>query len=318
MDKISIIVPIYNVENYLERCIKTIVNQTYKNLEIILINDGSTDNSLDICKKYAKYDDRIRLIDKPNGGVSSARNIGLKIATGNYIGFVDGDDWIDKNMYKDLMKIVSKYHLDIAITGIFGKINTTKLINDKFILFTREQALVELFKSTYIQSFLWQKIFKKELFEKIKFPEGKIYEDQFIMYKLFNKCHKIGYINKRHYYYRDTPNSILNKSFSLNDLSLIDSTYNMIKFAQQNYPASSNYIIENYVRQNLVILKRMMTAKYYDYELVKNIQLNIKPYIKIYLLSKHKLITKIVGLMLVINLKFTINLYKFLLKLDLV
>ncbi len=114
MPKISIIVPVYNVENYLKKCLDSIVNQTFKDIEIILINDGSTDNSLNICKEYAKKDHRIRLINKPNGGLSSARNVGIDLSTGEYLGFVDSDDWIALNMYEKLYNLCKIFNADIS------------------------------------------------------------------------------------------------------------------------------------------------------------------------------------------------------------
>ncbi|ONI37914.1 hypothetical protein AN639_06770 [Candidatus Epulonipiscium fishelsonii] len=151
MPKVSIIVPVYNVAPYLDKSIRSILDQSLKDIEIILINDGSTDNSLDICKKYAKKDNRIRLVNKSNGGVSSARNIGLDIATGEYIGFVDPDDWIDKDMYLIMYKKITEHNCDICLC---------------------DHYITDGIKKYAIKNELYEKIYKKEeLIKKIVIPK---------------------------------------------------------------------------------------------------------------------------------------------------
>lgn len=212
MKKISIIVPIYNTEKYLEKCLESIISQDYKNLEIILINDGSTDNSLSICKKYERKDKRIKLINNDHLGVAESRNIGLKYATGDYIGFVDSDDFIDKDMYKTLIDFSEKYNADISMCRFCYFNDDSEIITEKsnsqFCKLNSEQALNFLLVDKVITNHLTLKLFKKELFKNILFPKEKKFEDISTMYKLINKSNKIIYITRQLYYYRVRYDSI--------------------------------------------------------------------------------------------------------------
>lgn len=223
--KLSIIVPVYNVEKYLEKCIDSILNQDYKNFELILVNDGSTDRSLEICKRYLSADKRIKLINKPNGGLSSARNAGLDIACGQYIGFVDSDDWIEKDMYYTLLNIADKYKSDIVQCEYESVMEDNyKINNNQSIVtnFTNVQAIDQMYGDRYISSTVtWNKIYDKKLFENIRFPIGKLHEDEFTTYKLLYESKIVTCTNKKLYYYRKTPNSIMNSKFSVKRLDII-------------------------------------------------------------------------------------------------
>ena len=177
---VSIIVPVYNVEKYLSKCIDSILAQTYKNLEIILVDDGSKDNSGTICDEYSKKDKRIKIIHKPNGGISDVRNHGLKIATGDYIGFVDSDDYIAEDMFETLVSLLEKNDADISIVSFYEYYNG-KLIgvreNENVEIMNKVEAIKELLIDRKIQSYTWNKLFKKELFDGLQFPVGKNFED---------------------------------------------------------------------------------------------------------------------------------------------
>ena len=164
---ISVIVPVYNVEKYLEKCVSSIVNQTYKNLEIMLVDDGSTDSSGKMCDEFAKKDDRIKVIHKPNGGLSDARNSALKIAKGDYIGFVDSDDYIADDMFETLCDLMEDNNSDISIVS-FYEIYNNKLIgvrdSKELENMTKLEAMKELLIDSKIQSYAWNKLFKRELF----------------------------------------------------------------------------------------------------------------------------------------------------------
>ena len=205
-DKISIIVPIYNVEKYLKRCLDSIINQTYKNMEIILVNDGSKDDSLKICKEYTKKDKRIILIDQENAGLSMARNNGIDKATGDYIGFVDSDDVISLYMYDYLIKSIKESNSDISLC-LFKSFNKDiKFSNNyKNISLGKENAIRELLIDRKIPSHANDKLFKKELFNGIRFPKGKKYEDIPVIYKLFLKANNISLVDTElyGYYLRD-------------------------------------------------------------------------------------------------------------------
>lgn len=215
--KISVIVPIYKVENYLEKCITSIINQTYKNLEIILVDDGSPDRCGDICDKFAKMDNRIKVIHKENGGLSSARNSGIDISTGDYISFIDSDDWISNDLYETLITILNEEN-DIDIIEYKSKEVSEREINLKiydtksYEIFNNEGALKSHFNSKYFYISACSKIYKKNLFDNIKFPIGKLAEDLHTTYKLFYKARKLAYIDYTGYYYYRRPDSIMGTS----------------------------------------------------------------------------------------------------------
>ena len=224
MATVSVIVPIYNVERYVEKTIVSIINQSYKDLEIILVNDGSTDNSLKICRDFAKIDDRIIVLDKKNGGLSDARNYGIEKSKGEYILFVDGDDYIHYQMVEILYNCAQKSSSDMVICN-FTRVNENENTVDTKIdlnqlkninTYTNTEALHKLFISdTYlIFSVAWNKLYKRSLFHEVRFPYGKIHEDEFTSYKLIDLADKIGYINIPLYYYVRREGSIVSSGIT--------------------------------------------------------------------------------------------------------
>lgn len=216
---ISVIIPIYNVEPYLEKCINSIVNQTYSKLEIILVNDGSTDNCLKICKKYQDRDSRIIVVNKKNGGLSDARNCGIQKARGNYLFFVDSDDYVNINIINLLYNDLINGKCDISCC-LFKKINENEIIDDDNILnkkrkvYNSHDAIEKLLYQKGLTNSAWGKLYKKELFDSIKFPVGDICEDLAIMYKLFALSNKISVNKSQYYYYLQRSDSIINSSFN--------------------------------------------------------------------------------------------------------
>ena len=227
-DLISIIVPVYNVEKYLDRCIDSIINQTYKNIEIILVDDGSTDQSSIICDKYSKLDKRIKTIHKKNGGLSSARNTGLDIAKGNLLGFVDGDDYIDSNMIEELYKNIIKTKADIVICN-FVRFDEEK---ETFNKYSKKKFIVEekdkynyLFNEYRIPTVVqWNKLFKKEVFKDIEYKKGKINEDEFTVCSELNNAKRISYYLEPFYHYYQRNNSIMG-SYNINRFETIFEAY---------------------------------------------------------------------------------------------
>ena len=204
MTKLSIIVPVYNVEKYLEKCIDSILHQKFHEFEIILVDDGSKDSSGILCEEYAKHDNRIIVKHKQNGGQSSARNLGLEIAMGEYIGFVDSDDWIHEDMYEILMNNAERKNYDIVAcnimmmksTGTFNPINKSSSNQE----FNRVSAMNEIYKNKILTFSPCNKIYKRELFTGLRFVEGIILEDKDISYKLVDKSENIFYTNDILYY----------------------------------------------------------------------------------------------------------------------
>ena len=196
MHKVSVIVTVYNTEKYVEECIISLINQTYKNIEVILIDGGSTDKTPEICHKYEKEYENISVVHKENEGVSAARNRGIEEATGDYILFVDGDDWIENNTIEALVWLEEENESDIAFIIKAGNEHSTGevMIGDgkKMILHILEISAGEV----------WGKLFKKQIFEDVKFPEGKLHEDLYVMPTIFLKCKKIVAYHKGLYHYR--------------------------------------------------------------------------------------------------------------------
>lgn len=208
---ISVIVPVYKVEKYLEKCIESIVNQSYSNLEIILVDDGSPDFCGKICDIYAERDSRIKVIHKKNGGLSTARNAALDIMQGDYVGFVDSDDYIDLKMYEYLFNHIIEYKADISICEFRkiyesnGEIQADNL--ETIQCLNNSQAMELLIGDEIIGSQPCNKLFKAELFENIRFPEGRVYEDIAIMHRVFSKANRVVCSSKMMYNYFIRENS---------------------------------------------------------------------------------------------------------------
>lgn len=239
--KISIIVPIYNVEQYLDKCVESLVNQTYNNLEIILVDDGTKDKSGEMADLWSIKDDRIKVIHKKNGGLSDARNAGMKIATGDYIAFVDSDDWINYKMYEILINNLEEYNADISVCAVKkvyeeDVVNEKQVINKYICMFTAEEALENLIDEGILKQTVWNKLYKREVISNIYFEFGKIHEDEFWTYQIFGKCKKIVYTDEQLYYYLQRPGSIMNKSFSIERLAGLEARNKRVNYIEQNFP----------------------------------------------------------------------------------
>lgn len=205
---ISVIVPVYKVEPYIHQCIDSIIKQTYKDLEILLIDDGSPDNCGTICDEYAKQDSRIKVFHTENRGLSAARNLGLKEAKGEYIGFVDSDDWIEPYMYEKLFEAIQENKADISFCGYWKEYDSaTETFDYPKTVFTRQEALSTLLDRK-MENNVWNKLFSKELFQEIHFPEGRNYEDSYIMHVIMGKAKRIVTIPDVYVHYRKRAGSI--------------------------------------------------------------------------------------------------------------
>ena len=218
-EKITVIVPVYNVENYLNKCLDSLINQTYKNLEIIVINDGSTDNSGEICQEYAQKDNRIIYVEQENGGLSDARNAGLERMTGSYVTFVDSDDWVEPNYVEVLHNKLIGYQADIAIGNYYSYNEDEAMyyfhVNSESYyekLYDNISIFENLYDAKQMKSFslisAWGKLYKAELFDYIRFDKGKLGEDGYINQKLYLLVQKVIYINQGLYAYRQRSGSI--------------------------------------------------------------------------------------------------------------
>ncbi len=240
---ISVIVPVYNVEKYLDKCIESIVNQTYKDLEIILVDDGSTDSSPKICDEFADKDERIKVIHKQNGGVSSARNIGLEHAKGDFIGFVDSDDYIDSNMYELLLNDLIVNNSDISVCSAFLVDNNNETKPDNIVktqVLNKEEAVK--FLSYKMNNSLWNKLFRKDFFESCRFEEGHTHgEDHLILLHILKNVQKVSFVEDSLYYYVQHSDSTTGAKFnrrSFDQVYMKDALYDYVK---ENFPYVSDY-----------------------------------------------------------------------------
>ncbi len=253
--KISIIIPIYNVEKYLPTCVESILQQTYKNLEVILVDDGSPDRCPVICDELAQKDDRIRVIHQKNKGLSGARNTGIDNAQGDYLIFVDSDDTVEQTLVEELYTYAEKWNCAIVACGrnyIFedGQI-VCKIAHDESKVYGFEEAMQEMNSFRLFDMSAWAKIYRKELFEDIRFPEGKLSEDYYIMYKLFDKAQTIGYVAKPLYNYLQRQSSISRNKKINHDFA--DAAKKQMEFLDDKYPQMSVLGHTAYASANLTV-----------------------------------------------------------------
>ena len=238
--KISIIIPIYGVELYINRCIKSVVSQTYTNLEILLIDDGSPDNCPAICDEWAKYDTRITVIHKKNGGLSDARNAGLNVATGELIGFVDSDDWISSEMYQLLYEDMVKNSSDISACGVkmvWEDESSPKNLTPKgeYVL-NRQEAMEAIICESLLKQPVVYKLYKAEVIRKIFFPIGRYNEDVFWSYQAIGNANKVSVFDTPCYYYFQRKDSIMGKNYSLKRLDALDAKLERLKYVETKFP----------------------------------------------------------------------------------
>lgn len=266
--KISIIVPVFNVENYIHDCIDSILTQTWQDFELILVNDGSSDRSGEICDEYSKKDNRITVIHKENGGQSSARNRGIDIAKGDYIGFIDSDDWINRDMYKVLYEKAIETDSEISACNIieYQKDSSKRFFSQDTTdyLYGRNEAMSEIYLNERLTFSPCNKIYKRELFKEICFKEGYILEDMDFAYKIIHLCNKIHYTGQALYNYRYNDNSTLRKAFSKKRLDEYQVRKDMYTFYLENYPNQANDVYAEWFLKGLELY--INVEKYYQNE----------------------------------------------------
>lgn len=288
---ISIVVPVYNVEKYLDKCIQSVVDQTYSNLEIILVDDGSPDNCPAICDEWAKKDSRIRVIHKANGGLSDARNYGIDAAKGDYIMFVDSDDYLSINICTYLCKLVENHNADFAVCDAYefeeGEI-PEKVVYGEPTIYEGEDVVNQLYntKVPYLMT-ATGKLYKMKFFENLRYPVGKLHEDEFVFHYLIGMTQKFVHLDAKLYYYLQRQGSIMNGL-----------TIKNFKHRLEAFKDRYNYLEENFKNNheknaNLYLLQLRNT-----YSNARNLNIEIEgideEYNKIYdSIEKHSLKDKI-------------------------
>lgn len=314
---VSVIVPVYNVERYIKKCIDSILNQTYRNLEIILVDDGSTDGSSKMCDEYARNDTRILVIHKANGGQSEARNIGISESKGDYIFFVDSDDYIEYNAIKTMLEIAENKNADMVIADIYSVNEKGEILNEgkgqytfqNERLFSAEEAAQAFAELDWGP---WNKLYKRSVHKDIYFPQGKIHEDEAIMFQLFEQCNKIVYTNARLYNYLQREGSTTSTKYSLKKMNWFEVWIDNFKYVQEHFPKSKKIVMKKVVITaiyNLDNLLQMGNSECEKYILQIRKELNY--YKKYILLSSYiKINYKIRVIIAVMNLSIYCKVFK--------
>lgn len=310
---ISVIVPIYNVEKFLNKCIESILCQTYVNLEIILVDDGSTDNCSKLCDEYAIKDTRIKVIHKSNGGLSDARNVGIDVANGEFLFFVDSDDYINKNTINTLYMNLINEDADVSICKykvVYDQNTDTNEIQDNIVKVIEEEKFNNIYNELADYTITaWAKLYKKSIFDEIRFPVGKINEDEFIVHQWLNLAKKVVYSSCEYYYYFQRGNSIMN-TYNIKRLDIFDALENrMLFFKGKNKELYSQtlYVYCYNILKNIRLLKQgnnIINKKH----IIKDLKKKNKIYLKKLLLSGHINILRKVKIML-LNLKMKLSIH---------
>lgn len=278
MELISVIVPVYKVEPYLNKCVESIVKQTYKNLEIILVDDGSPDNCPVMCDEWAKKDSRVKVIHKQNGGLSDARNAGMEVATGRYISFVDSDDWVHCEFLERLYTAIQETQSDISACDVklvyTDEADSTD--NRDFLVSTHtpEQAMSTLFAGEAFRSVVWNKLYRRDLLSEEKFEVGRYHEDEFFTYRIIDKCDKLAYVDAQMYYYLQRENSIMTTA-SVKHLDALEAGMRRLELFKRKYPELYHYDKGGYCRACVMFYR---TASNFNEEDAKIFKQGIKKY----------------------------------------
>ena len=260
---VSVIVPIYKVEADLPNCVQSICNQTYTNLEIILVDDGSPDNCGQMCDEFAKNDTRIKVIHKVNGGLSQARNAGMRIMTGEYVTFVDSDDILELNFVEEMLKLIYKYEAQIAVC-MNSTYNKNAIVNKKIVEKETSEQCFDAVEATrnmlYQKGFdvaAWGKMYHKDTLQGISFPDGLIHEDIPTTYKALIRCQKVAFTTRELYCYQIREASIENQKFTIKKMDCIKTAQMMLEDISNNHPELLKAAQSRYVAANFHILAQI-------------------------------------------------------------
>lgn len=276
---ISVIIPIFNLDNFLSRTLQSVQEQTYKNLEILLIDDGSIDDSVKICQKFCQEDKRFRLLQKENGGASSARNLGLDECRGDFILFIDGDDFVKKNHIDDLYQCIKKHNADISIAGHIDigidKLDGLSIKPDDFnfnfvCLINPKQAIKNMLESKIYSWLICSKLYRRDILKDMRFNISEFYAEDFsFAYQAIHKAQKIVIYKKPTYYYVRHNNSMTSQKDVSKYMGLITTSDNFDNFIQENYPDLS-YLANYFKMQSYLIIITIMVDNYFLYNRDKN------------------------------------------------
>ncbi len=306
--KITVVVPVYNIEDFLPECVDSILQQSYQNLEIILVNDGSTDGSLKICEEYAKKDARIKLIDQENGGLSDARNTAIKVATGEYITFVDSDDYIDPDMISLLYTRLIETDADLVSCQFMpvDEESNPLPIDAQYAAFTvtgKKNCMKEFFLDTGIKTCAWGKLHRTELFKDFLYPKDKYHEDVFTTYRIVDLCERITVCPEPLYYYRQRATSIVHHSFSPKHLDSVYACIERAEFVRERYSESKISAFSSIIYSANTCAKRLIGLENVDEEIVSFLQEQYRKYEGYFLLGHSTVNAKLFSVFAFMNLR---------------
>lgn len=265
-DLISVIVPVYGVEQFLDQCVESIVGQTHKNLEIILVDDGSPDNCPAMCDAWAARDSRIQVIHKVNGGLSDARNAGLSVATGDFLAFVDSDDWIESNMYEVMLKALKEADADFCACGIIDSYSDKEILHSsRPHTGASEEFLAMIYHDTIFSVAAWNKLYCKKMWEGFEFPKGKICEDAFTTYLLVDRANRITQIEAPCYHYRIRENSIMTSAFRPARMDEEEAWRCNYEYMKQHHPDIASAAYDFYLQKVHVLIKTIRPDQILQY-----------------------------------------------------
>ncbi len=296
---VTVIVPVYKVEEFLSRCVESVISQSYHDLEIILVDDGSPDRCGEICDCYRGKDERIIVIHKENGGLSSARNAGIRVARGKYLCFVDSDDYIQSELIEQLLAAIARTGASISACGFASDENLLQNgITEEIRLFPAAEAIREILKDGAICTSAWGKLYERSLFDDILFPEGKYYEDYATTYKLFHKGGRIAYALTKKYYYTINTAGITRSPFSSRNMDYFAISEEVEAFIDDNYPELSSLVKNRSVSVAISLYRKLSHTPGRGQYRVEGEKLTdiIRKNLPGFLLSSYPVLKKTVGL----------------------
>lgn len=241
METVSIIVPVYNVKEYLEECLTSILDQTYPQLEILLVDDGSTDGSTDICQTYQKSDASIRYIRQENQGLSGARNTGLRMMTGEWVCFVDSDDWLDRHYVETLLEEAYRTQADVVACSYYlaSDLATVAVKLPAYHSESKKQLMTDYFTKEALKTIVWNKLYRSSLLEGLRFELGKLHEDEFFTFRLLDRVSSGVQIPEPLYFYRQREDSIMSTAFSVRNISSLEAHVSKVAYVNCELPELS-------------------------------------------------------------------------------
>ena len=314
--KVSLIVPVFNVSSYLPRLMETVLSQTYREIEIILIDDGSSDSSGEICDKYQLQDDRIKTFHTPNKSAADARNTGIDVSTGDYIVFADGDDYLANDYVEYLLRLCTENNADMSccawstdFNGSIKKCSYRK--NEQGLYLGNHEAMRALLTTRLMSSSVWGKMFKRKLFDGIRFPEGSnYYEDEATIYRLVAKADSVAVGDESKYFYVMRNESLTHRSFDDNNLKIIKVFEERCSFIEENYPELTLFARSDVLMVVNHCVIKLSSEKLYDHPAINGLKSYYKRYEKYFLKGISYLPAKLFSLVAFVNIRLAMRLYR--------